>query len=70
MENPTAKPKRNYETYFKAYYETHKEIINKRRSTGKPRGRPRKVVASAGYESSSSSDSSKVQNVQWKTETV
>jgi hypothetical protein len=66
MENPTAKPKRNYETYFKAYYETHKEIINKRRSTGKPRGRPRKTVAE-GYDSSSSSDSSKVQ---WKTEVV
>jgi hypothetical protein len=50
---PTSKPKRNYETYFKTYYETHKEVINKRRSTGKPRGRPRKVVAE-GYDSATS----------------
>jgi hypothetical protein len=61
MEALTVKPKRNYETYYKTYYETHKDVINKRRSTGRPRGRPRKVVAE-GYESSSSSDSSKVQN--------
>jgi hypothetical protein len=60
MEATTVKPKRNYETYYKTYYETHKDVINKRRSTGKPRGRPRKVVE--GYDSSSSSDSSKVQN--------
>ena len=60
MDTLPVKPKRNYETYFKTYYETHKEVINKRRSTGKPRGRPRKVVE--GYDSSSSSDSSKVQN--------
>jgi len=66
MEAPTVKPKRNYETYYKTYYETHKEVINKRRSTGRPRGRPRKVVVE-GYDSSSSSDSSKVQ---WKTEVV
>jgi hypothetical protein len=54
---PTApkKLKRNYETYYKKYYEEHKEAINKRRSTGKPRGRPKKVVE--GYESSTSTAS-------------
>lgn len=63
MDTLPVKPKRNYETYYKTYYETHKDVINKRRSTGKPRGRPRKVVVVEGYDSSSSSDSSKVQNV-------
>jgi hypothetical protein len=54
MDAPPIKPKRNYETYYKTYYETHKDAINKRRSTGKPRGRPKKVVAVEGYDSSTS----------------
>ena len=49
------KLKRNNETYYKKYYEEHKEAINKRRSTGRPRGRPKKVVE--GYESSTSTAS-------------
>jgi hypothetical protein len=53
MDAPPIKPKRNYETYYKTYYETHKDAINKRRSTGKPRGRPKKVVVE-GYDSSTS----------------
>jgi hypothetical protein len=72
MEAPTVKPKRNYETYYKTYYENHKDVINKRRSTGRPRGRPRKVVAEGGYDSASSSDGS--QGTSWvpssKTESV
>jgi len=64
MEHPTVKPKRNWETYYKTYYETHKDVINKRRSTGRPRGRPRKVVvAEGGYDSASSSASSKTNAV-------
>lgn len=37
------KEKRTYTNYYKDYYATHRDTINARRSTGKPRGRPRKV---------------------------
>lgn len=59
----SAPPKKHnppYSEYMKIYYEKNRDVINARRRTGNPRGRPRRPVGpqgEGGYSSSSSSES-------------
>ena len=56
---PPKKHNPPYAEYMKTYYEKNRDIINARRRTGKPRGRPRRPEpqGEGGYSSSSSSES-------------
>lgn len=61
---PAPAPKKHnppYSEYMKIYYEKNRDVINARRRTGNPRGRPRRPPVEpqgeGGYSSSSSSES-------------